>query len=53
MQFNDGHIDSIGEAILGLSLAFLIVAILSWPLMIERPAHDGFHKGGCCSSTLR
>ena len=46
--WNDGHIDSIGESILGLSLVALIALFLLWPLALSKDYKGG---GGCCNAT--
>ena len=47
-SWNDGHIDSIGESILGLSLVLLVAVFLLWPLTLPKGTKGG---GGCCNAT--
>jgi hypothetical protein len=49
-SWNDGHLDGIGESILGLSAIMLLLAALLWPLGIERQKRD-ITSGGCCKAT--
>lgn len=55
MRFNDGHIDGIGQAVVGLSLVMLLVLVLTWPLGMEHTSSGPMGNGGChsesCSST--
>lgn len=46
-SWNDGHLDSIGESILQLSVVLLIAAFLLWPLALPKGIKGG---GGCCNS---
>jgi hypothetical protein len=47
--WNSGHEKQIGEAIAGLTALLLALAILTWPLAIDRPAKGS--GGGCCKVT--
>jgi len=46
--WNDGHTDSIGDSLISLSGVALAVAVLLWPLGIDRPAKE--KSGGCCKA---
>lgn len=47
-SWNDGHLDGIGESILGLSLVLLFIVILSSPLEWTKGYKS---SGGCCNAT--
>jgi hypothetical protein len=46
-SWNDGHMDSIGESILGLSIVLLIAIFSLWPLALAKDRKGG---GGCCKA---
>jgi len=47
--WNDYHIDRLGDSIMGVTGIVLAVAVLLWPLGIDRPAKE--KSGGCCKVT--
>lgn len=47
-SWNDGHLDGIGESVLGLSLVLIIAVLLLWPLALAKDHKGG---GGCCKAT--
>ena len=51
MNWNDGHMDGIGESILGLSIV-VVALLMALSLFTGRPEHDGQIKGGCCNSAI-
>lgn len=46
-SWNDGHLDGIGEAIVGLSLVLFIAVLLLWPLTLPKGKKG---SGGCCKA---
>lgn len=51
ISFSDGHIDSIGQAIVSLSLVLFLVVLLTWPLSIKHKSSASFGEGGCNSQS--
>lgn len=45
--WNDGHFDSIGKSILGLTIVLLIASFVLWPLALPKRAKG---RGGCCNA---